>query len=384
MVFSKLSGQSPKVGIIHKEIREPKALTHIERLETAFFQITSAINAPKDLNTILEVIVRESHNCLRTSRSTIFLMDEKSEILKIQCSYASDPLQKQESLHEEKEVAQKTLKQNKPFFFGGRGNFPDVLKSQEKERKITSLMSIPLSSRGKTMGVISAVLLNEEYGFDEKTLKFFPSFANLASTALGMADLHEEISKAKSLRITYERYLDNILNQLQGPSEKQEPPIDSPIVKVKTEEKIVEKVEEKAEEKAVHEGQGKEKVTWVQGTITLKEEPGINRRQDERIETIVRVEFEEQYWGFTKNLSKGGAFILTPDPMDLGDEFFMKLHMPDGGAPMEMTCKVVWTNKYGKESHDMRRGMGIKFLRIQSEIQKRIEEYINSHKDGNP
>ncbi len=384
MVFSKLSGQPPRAGTILKEIREPKALTHIEPLETAFFQITSVINTPKDINTILEVIVRESHTCLRASRSTIFLMDEKSGILKIQCAYASDPLQKQAGLPEEREVAQKTLSQNKPFLFSGPRNFPDLLKSQERERKITSLMSIPLSFRGKTMGVISAVLINEEHGFDEKTQKFFSSFANLASTALGMADLHEEISKAKSLRITYERYLDNILNQLQGPSEKEQPPIDSPIVKVQTEEKVEEKIEEKVEEKAIHEGQGKQKVTWVQGTITLKEEPGINRRQDERVETIVRVEFEEQYWGFTKNLSKGGAFILTPDPMDLGDEFFMKLHMPDGGGPLEMTCKVVWTNKYGKESHDMRRGMGIKFLRIQPEIQKRIEEYIKSRKDGNP
>jgi uncharacterized protein (TIGR02266 family) len=95
------------------------------------------------------------------------------------------------------------------------------------------------------------------------------------------------------------------------------------------------------------------------------------------------VEFEEQNWGFTKNLSKGGAFILTPDPMDLGDEFFMKLHMPDDGEAIEVTCKVVWTNKYGKETQDMRRGMGIKFLGIQPEVQNRIEEYIKSHKNGN-
>jgi len=374
MVFSKPSVQTAKVGIIQKEIKGPKALTHIERLETGFFQITSVINAQKDINAILEVIVRESHNCLRASRSTIFLMDEKSGILKIQCTYPSDSLQKQVGLHEERDIAQKTLGQNKPFLFGGSGNFPDLLKNQERERKITSLMGIPLSSRGKTMGVLSAVLINEEYAFDEKDLQFFSSFANLASTALGMADLLEEMSKAKSLRITYERYLDNILNQLQVPSEKEHPRIDTQIVEMQTEQKV--------EEKDLPGDQGKEKVTWVQGTITLKEEPGINRRQDERVETIVRVEFEEQYWGFTKNLSKGGAFILTPDPMDLGEEFFMKLHMPDGGEPIEVTCKVVWTNKYGKETHDMRRGMGIKFLRLQPEVQDRIEEYIKSRKNG--
>ena len=375
MVVSKLSGQSPKMGIIHKEIKEPKALTHIERLETAFFQITSAISAQKDLNTILEVIVRESLNCLRANRSTIFLVDEKSEILKIQWTNASDSLYKQVGLLEEREVAQKTLRQNKPLLLGGLGIFPDLLKYEERDRRITSLMSIPVSSKGKMMGVLSAVLFNEEYGFDEKSLQFFSSFANLASTAMGMADLLEEMSKAKGLRITYESYLDNILKQLQGPSEKEHPRIDSPIPMIQTEQKV--------DEKELYEGQGKEKVTWVEGIITLKEEPGMNRRKDERVETIVRVEFEEQNWGFTKNLSKGGAFILTPDPMDLGDEFFMKLHMPDGGGPIEVTCKVVWTNKYGKETQDMRRGMGIKFLGIQPEVRNRIEEYIKSHKNGN-
>jgi Tfp pilus assembly protein PilZ len=57
--------------------------------------------------------------------------------------------------------------------------------------------------------------------------------------------------------------------------------------------------------------------------------------------------------------------------------------MPDGGEPIELACKVIWTNKYGKETQDLRRGMGIKFLRLQPEVQKRIEEYIQSHKDKN-
>jgi uncharacterized protein (TIGR02266 family) len=374
MVFGKLSGQSPKTGLIHKDIKESKALIHIERLETAFFQISSVISAPKDLNTILEVIVRESLNCLVANRSTIFLMDEKSGGLKIQWTYASDSLYKQVGLHEEREVAQKTFKQNKPFLLGALRDFSEFFKYEEREQKITSLMSIPLSSEGKTMGVLSVVRINEEHGFDEKSLQFFFSFANLASIAMERADLLEEASKAKSFRNTYDRYLDNILTQLQGFSAKEPRPIDGPIAKIQAEQKVDEKELE---------GQATEKVAWVQGTITLKEESGMDRRKDERVETIVRVEFEEQYWGFTKNLSKGGALILTPDPMELGDEFFMRLHMPDGGEPIEVNCKVVWTNKYGKETQDIRRGMGIKFLRLQPEVQKRIEEYIKSHSNRN-
>ena len=367
-MFRKLLGQSPK------DIAEAKILRDVEH--TAFFEISSAFSVRKDLKTILEVIARESLNCLKANRSTIFLMHDKSGILKVQCTYASDSLHKQVDLREEGEIAQKTLRQNKPFLLRRPKDFADFFKHEERERKITSLMSIPLSSKGKTMGVLSVVVIDEKYGFDEKSLQFLSSFANFASTALGMADLLEEVSKGKSFRITYERSLDDILNQLQGLPQRERERIDSHILKLQAEPKI--------DEKKFLEDQAQEKVTWVRGTITLEEKAGIDRRKDERVETTVRVEFEEEYWGFTKDLSKGGAFILTPDPMELGDEFLLKLFMPDGQEPIEVACKVIWTNKYGQETKNLRRGMGVKFLRFQPEAQKRIEEHIKSHRNEAP
>ena len=365
-MFRELLRQSPK------DIAEAKILRDIEH--TAFFQISSAFRARKDLKTILEVIARESLNCLKANRSTIFLLHEKSGVLKIQCTFASDSHHKQVDLHEEGEIAQKTLRQDKPFLLRRPKDFSEFFKYTERERKITSLMSIPLSSNGETMGVFSAVMINGKYGFDEKSLQFFSSFANFASTAIEMAHLLEEVSKAKSRRLTYERYLDNILNQLQGLSQRERELIDSHIIKLQAEPKI--------DGKKFLKDQVQEKVAWVEGIITLKEEAGIDRRKDERVETRVRVEFEDEYWGFTKDLSKGGAFILTPDPMELGDEFLLKLFMPDGGEPIESACKVIWTNIYGNEGKGLRRGMAIKFLGLQPEAHKRIEEHIKSHKNG--
>ena len=125
-----------------------------------------------------------------------------------------------------------------------------------------------------------------------------------------------------------------------------------------------------------------EKIPWAQGFIFPKENSAINRRKDERIEVTVRVEFDEEYWGLTQNLSNGGAFILTPNPMDLGDEFLLKLHIANGGEPVEVACKVVWTNIYGKETEALRRGMGVKFLELRPEDQNRIQEYINNYNNN--
>jgi uncharacterized protein (TIGR02266 family) len=375
MTFGKLLGQSPKREIIHRDIRETKALIHMDGLEKAFVQISSVINAHKDLNKILEVIVQESLKCLKAHRSTIFLLDEKSGALKTQFTHVSDPLSEQVGLNEEREVARKTLQQNGPSLLRGPEDFSTFFKYDERKRKITSLMSIPISFQGKTNRILSAVLINEEYSFDEKTLQFFSSFANYASIAIENAHLLEEVRKGESFRIIYERYLDNILNQLQSLHQKEQERIESHLVELPAEQKI--------DQTEILEGQTTEELRGVRGTITLIKESGLDRRKDERVELIVRVEFEEEYWGFTKNLSKGGAFILTPDPLELGDEFLLKIHMPDGREPIEVACKVTWTNQYAKETTDLRKGMGVKFLDLRPESKKRVEEYIQSHKDKN-
>ena len=61
----------------------------------------------------------------------------------------------------------------------------------------------------------------------------------------------------------------------------------------------------------------------------------------------------------------------------------LKLHLPDGGEELQVDCKVVWTNQYGRETQDLRRGMGVKFLKLQPEAQMRIQAYIESQKNRN-
>jgi uncharacterized protein (TIGR02266 family) len=138
--------------------------------------------------------------------------------------------------------------------------------------------------------------------------------------------------------------------------------------------------EQKVDNREFLENEANESVPWTQGAIILKDESGRERRKDERIEVMVRVEFEEEYCCFTGDLSKGGAFVLTPNPMDLEDEFSLKIHMPDGREPIEVGCKVIWTNKYGKQSKNLRRGMGVRFLKLQPQYQIRIEEFIKAYK----
>ena len=58
--------------------------------------------------------------------------------------------------------------------------------------------------------------------------------------------------------------------------------------------------------------------------------------------------------------------------------------MTDGGGPIEMACKVIWTNKYGKESQGLRRGMAVKFVNLADDLQKRVEEFLKAQRKKEP
>jgi uncharacterized protein (TIGR02266 family) len=368
MVFGKFLGKQSKTGGPLSGLNATETLDYIDRLESAMFQISSALKSYKDSNRMLEVISQESIHCLRAHRSTIFLLEPKGEALKIKFTHALDSRYQQVGLVEEKEIAKKALRQGSPLLLAGPESFSRFFKYEERDNKITSLLSAPLLAKGKPMGVISVALINGTYIFDERSLKCISGLVNFASLSVEIADLLEEVQKGTSVRTAYEGHLDNILGQLQSLSQKEQQRIDTHIIMIKA--------EQESDTNEFLEYQTNGKVPWTEGMIILQDE----RRENERVEIKVRVEFDEEHWGLTENLSMGGAFVLTTDPMDLGDEFLLKLHIPDGREPFEGECKVVWTNKYGKESNDLRRGMGIKFLNLKEENRIRIEEFIKAFK----
>jgi uncharacterized protein (TIGR02266 family) len=351
----------PQREILQKDIVDKNAILLIEGLIRTFFQITSAISNQQDLNRILGLIVRKAPACLRAHHCTLLVMEKKKEEPLIQISFNSDEYE-EKPWPEEMALIQEIPQQDHPFLIRIPEDFPESSKLRPNGGEITSFMCIPLLLRGKRIGAFSAVLINEPgYGFDEKSLQLFSSFANLATIAMNNSSLLQDLKKEKTFRLTYERYLNTTLYDLQMECHK----------------------EDKIQKLDCHEGQTKhEPFGQVQGGSGASQQPRTELRKDERIETVLRVEFENEDKAFTKNLSKGGASIQTNNPLELGDQFQLKLHLLDGGKPIEVECKVIWTNKHVVRKN-LRKGMGVKFLNIQPSEEKRIEEYIQSRKDEN-
>ena len=338
-------------------------VTHTLEEVTSFFHISSAVILKKELPLILEIIARESLRCLRGSRSSIYLADGESGGLKNQITYAPNPLDENVNLLEEKEMARKVLRQNKPFLFGSPEDSATFLKDEEKKRRMNSLMCIPFAAKDKSIGVLSMVRINEDQSFNEENLRLLSLFGNHLSIAMENANLMEEASKKIRFRKDYGAYFQNILDLMQDLAEVERKEVEEHVLQLLRLQRDARETEKRA------------------GAITLQGEAGIERRLDERIGEFLGVEFEDSLLAQTMNISKGGAFIRTPSPLEIEEQFLLKLHIPDGLDPLDVLCKVVWSNQYGEERKDLPRGMGVKFLGLQPDSIKRIEEFIRLQKE---
>jgi len=335
----------------------------------ALVQIGSAIIQQKNFMSVLEMIGRESLNCLKAHRSTVFLMEEKSGVLKNQFTSTSDPQHEQVGLFEEKEMARKALRSRKPFLLREPADFSEFLKYGERDRKITSLLSIPLILQEKPLGALTVVIIDEARPFAERDLQFLLVMANLVAIAMEHSYLAEEVRKGAGFRKSYEQHLDTILNQLQTLSDVERKRIEDHIGRLlpagtaESNPPLSEQTEE-----------------LVKGTLPVMETE--TNKAEDRVTKMLKVDMDGEPLAISHDLGNGGVFIRTPNPLELGEEFVLKLHLAEGEAPIEVACKVIWSNKYGKESRQLRRGMGVKFMNLSPEIQNRVESYIQAHKNN--
>jgi uncharacterized protein (TIGR02266 family) len=86
----------------------------------------------------------------------------------------------------------------------------------------------------------------------------------------------------------------------------------------------------------------------------------------------------DEAFEFSEEFGDGGLFIRTPNPLELGERFLLRLHNGNGDEPIEVTCKVIWTNQYGKESKHLSRGMGVKFMDLRREDRKKLQDYLKT------
>lgn len=100
-------------------------------------------------------------------------------------------------------------------------------------------------------------------------------------------------------------------------------------------------------------------------------------RQDVRTAIELKVEYKRLntfFADYTKNISKGGTFIKTKKPLEVGTEFVFKLQVPSLEAPLQLRGQVKWV--VPDSDPDQSAGMGIRFIYASDEERERIEETV--------
>src|SRR6476659_9231185 len=111
------------------------------------------------------------------------------------------------------------------------------------------------------------------------------------------------------------------------------------------------------------------------------DEPVQERRDDPRVPIELRVEYKKLntfFADYTKNICKGGTFIRTKKPLDIGTIFLFQLTVPKLKEPIAIRGEVKWIKRDGEPSppgvaEDHEAGMGIRFIYDTSEQRADLE-----------
>jgi type IV pilus assembly protein PilZ len=108
------------------------------------------------------------------------------------------------------------------------------------------------------------------------------------------------------------------------------------------------------------------------------------RREEDRAAITLKVDYKRLntfFADYTKNISKGGTFIRTTKPLEVGTEFVFVLTVPEpnldnAGIRLELTGEVKWIIAEADATADRPAGMGIQFVFKDDTERARVEKFV--------
>jgi type IV pilus assembly protein PilZ len=76
------------------------------------------------------------------------------------------------------------------------------------------------------------------------------------------------------------------------------------------------------------------------------------------------------------NISKGGLFINTRNPLAVGTTIRLIISLPDTAFPFDLTGRVMRVNEFDNPSNQVP-GMAIEFMDVDEEKKARIERFVD-------
>jgi type IV pilus assembly protein PilZ len=108
--------------------------------------------------------------------------------------------------------------------------------------------------------------------------------------------------------------------------------------------------------------------------------PPEDLRRSQRAPLKLRIDYEQMntfFADYTKNLSKGGTFIKTPRPLEVGSRCQFSLSLPAVAEPVLLEGEVAWILAAEEaRKRDTDPGMGIRFVFAGEDARRDFERLV--------
>jgi type IV pilus assembly protein PilZ len=104
-----------------------------------------------------------------------------------------------------------------------------------------------------------------------------------------------------------------------------------------------------------------------------------DRRSSPRHHITLRVDYKRMntfFADYAKNISKGGTFIRTNKPLDIGTEFMFVLSIPGQAEQLQLRGEVMWTVDESQATEERPPGMGIRFRFKDDSERQDLEDFV--------
>ena len=172
------------------EMRDKQTLSEdVETLRT-ILEVSSVVGSQQSLGNMLNAITREIVKCFQADQSSIMLVDHQTGTIKTQASYAvGEHPAKNAAVPLGKSVSGWVVEKGTPLLLHGEIGRDDYPGKPSRQRAINSSMCVPLTIRGKTIGVLNVNRMDVLKRFTESDLQLLSVFANNAAGAIYNAKL---------------------------------------------------------------------------------------------------------------------------------------------------------------------------------------------------
>lgn len=105
------------------------------------------------------------------------------------------------------------------------------------------------------------------------------------------------------------------------------------------------------------------------------------RRQHQRVPTKILIKYssaDQFFTDYIQNISRGGIFVPTHNPLPEGTRLSITFSLPHGGPSITTEGVVIRSLSAAPDDDIAPSGMGIQFEALDEETQKLIDTYVDS------